>query len=83
VARTNRKLFAEHAAPEAIEAALSRAYAKRREVGNTITWLTRLRADRACQIMLGEWPKPNDQPCRGCSGVSHNGTRLCDDCIPF
>lgn len=53
-----RALFAENAAPVAIQAELRNARAARDRAERDITWLTDLLIERAEQIRAGTWPAP-------------------------
>ena len=57
-----RTAFREHAAPEAIEDALARAYAERVRVDNQVQWLEQLLIRRARQVAAGEWPPKTEDP---------------------
>jgi hypothetical protein len=57
-----RHNFSEHAAPEAIEDALARAYAERVRVDNQVQWLEQLLIRRARQVAAREWPRAQPPP---------------------
>lgn len=48
--------FRQHAAPEAIEARISEVLKKKQRIDGEMTRLYELRAERATQVMRGEWP---------------------------
>lgn len=58
----DRDGFALHAAPQAIQHALSRAYANHRQLDRAIAWLEELNSVREAQQAAGTWP-PIACPC--------------------
>ena len=54
----DRARFEEHAAPEAIRAALDQAYAAQQAAARNIKWLTELLLVRSAQVRDGQWPQP-------------------------
>ena len=53
--------FAEHAAPQAIEARRRKALRQLVATQEELDWLTRLAEDRQGQIERGEWPRKERQ----------------------
>jgi hypothetical protein len=61
VAKRDRRGFALHAAPQAIEAAIVDAQRRLRAVEEEVRWLRVLQAERATQVIRGEWPTPRPE----------------------
>lgn len=54
--KEERARFAEHASPAAISEMISAVNKKLRRAQAEMTWLRGLQAERASQVLRGEWP---------------------------
>lgn len=66
---TNRRQFAEHASPEAIESRLMKTQGQRRRLDSQISWLEELLVRRTAERNAGTWPAQASEEQTGSSNA--------------